>query len=394
MSELVEGPSLAEILSLRQLSHTAIARWVARIAEALHYAHEQGFVHLDIKPANILIDEQGNPRITDFGIAATLDELSEGGSSHGTLHYMAPEQLGGQQHLVDRRVDIHALGVMLYQLLTGKLPFDGQTPATVRERILLEPPVAPRTLDASIPEQLERICLRCLEKHPAKRFATAGEVATALRKWLEPARRFRWLLVGAVAAVMLVAAIHVGTRDAPQGNDAESASAKKMLNFPKGEPSPASKGDVIRSSKKVFLSNYNQIWVMDNTAEKIWYSFDQNEWKPVTKLVKTVILCRGTVDDPRIRENETKRVFVKYADESGTESPIYEVLTADAINPPKGLGEPLTPKDFGIELPKIPDGVPSKELLDRQINRSKAILKSVPFFPHPVDARPSKKSDN
>ncbi len=215
VSDLIEGQNLADRIAKQKPSPTEAARLVAEIADALHFAHQQGFVHRDIKPRNIVLDDQGKPQITDFGIAVTTEEIADRRLPRsGTLPYMAPEQLTGEVQLIGPRTDIYALGVVLFELLTGRLPYQARTPTAVREQILLRAPVPPRSIDSEIPTQLEAICLRCLAKHPADRFPSAAELAEALRS--RPTFRFRgWLLMTAGLAVVVIAVLIVAGRFLP-----------------------------------------------------------------------------------------------------------------------------------------------------------------------------------
>jgi len=182
VSELIEGKNLAETIASNRPNHEQAIRIVADVADALHYAHEQGFIHFDIKPSNILIEKNGTTLLTDFGIATSSDQVNQGHSvTHGTIPYMAPEQLAGEYQLVDARTDIHALGVVLYELLTGELPYQGRTTASIREEIIFRQPIPPTTIDPLISEEIESICLRALSKHPKDRFVDAGSMADALR---------------------------------------------------------------------------------------------------------------------------------------------------------------------------------------------------------------------
>jgi serine/threonine protein kinase len=138
VSEMIDGQTLADVIEIESLPPDVCLALTLAVATALQYAHEKGFVHRDIKPSNILIDQTGQPHVADFGIAATFDDLTTGRSgSAGTLAYMSPEQIAGENHLVDQRTDIYALGVVLYQMLTGQLPFKARTPLALREQILL-----------------------------------------------------------------------------------------------------------------------------------------------------------------------------------------------------------------------------------------------------------------
>jgi hypothetical protein len=206
VSDLIEGRNLAEA---ERPSPPEAVRIVAQVAEALHFAHQQGFVHRDIKPGNILLDAEGRPLITDFGIATTTEELADGQTgSVGTLPYMAPEQVAGETQLIDRRTDIYALGVVLYEMLTGKLPYQARTPAALREQILFR---SPARHEGKISEALQSVCLKCLAKHPADRYSTAEQLATELRAALHAPRprNWRWLMMVGIAVLVALAGFGV-----------------------------------------------------------------------------------------------------------------------------------------------------------------------------------------
>ncbi len=184
--EFVEGPNLAQVVRENPLPAARAANYVRTIAEAVHYAHERGILHRDLKPSNILLDSLDQPRVTDFGLAKNLaadPELTEAGQVLGAPSFIPPEQASGHTEEVGRHSDVYALGGILYYLLTGHPPFAAETPMATLARVLHHDPVAPRNLNASIPRDLENICLKCLEKQPQKRYSTAKNLADELGRF-------------------------------------------------------------------------------------------------------------------------------------------------------------------------------------------------------------------
>jgi serine/threonine-protein kinase len=197
--ELLEGGCLADRLSQGPLPVVHAAELVQKLAAAVHYAHQEQVVHRDLKPGNILLTETGEPKIADFGLAKLLD--SDDGHTRsemalGTPSYMAPEQAAGHSATVGPAVDVYALGAILYQTLTGKPPFKGADRAETLRQVRELEPVPPSRYRAEVPRELEAICLKCLAKTPAKRYASAQALADDLGRWRrgEPtvARPPRW----------------------------------------------------------------------------------------------------------------------------------------------------------------------------------------------------------
>jgi WD40 repeat protein len=188
--ECVAGSSLAEVISERrlELSDTRrCVRWVRTLGRAVHYAHEHGILHRDLKPSNVLIDAEDQPHVMDFGLARNLitdSQLTLSDQVLGSPCYLPPEQAGGGRTVVGRPSDVYALGAMLYHLLTGRPPFVGESPAEVIRAVLESEPVRPRLVNPRVPRDLEIICLKCLEKEPARRYATARELADDLERFL------------------------------------------------------------------------------------------------------------------------------------------------------------------------------------------------------------------
>jgi WD40 repeat protein len=188
--EFVERGSLADRLKgTPQPAHEA-ARLVETLARAIHAAHQCGVVHRDLKPANVLLTEDSTPKITDFGLAKQLDaESAHGQTGSGTIlgtpSYMAPEQAEGQAHVVGPAADIYALGAILYEMLTGRPPFKGETVLDTLGQVRSEEPVPPSRLQPKTPRDLDTVCLKCLQKDPRRRYATAQALADDLRAFLD-----------------------------------------------------------------------------------------------------------------------------------------------------------------------------------------------------------------
>jgi serine/threonine protein kinase/tetratricopeptide (TPR) repeat protein len=181
--EYVPGQDLRGLIKQMGQLTTGKAITIAKeICEGLIEAHRQGVVHRDLKPSNIIIDRQGNARILDFGIARSVASkgITGAGVMIGTPEYMSPEQVEGKE--TDQRSDIYSLGVILYEMVTGRVPFEGDTPFTVGIKHKSEIPKDPKELNSQIPEDLSRVILRCLEKEKEKRYQTAGEVRSELEK--------------------------------------------------------------------------------------------------------------------------------------------------------------------------------------------------------------------
>jgi serine/threonine-protein kinase len=219
--ELVEGGSLkAKVEGTPQPAAWA-ASLTATLAGAIHFAHQNGFVHRDLKPANILLTADGTPKVTDFGLVRRL-ECEEGltlsGVLLGTPSYMAPEQAWGDKSAIGPATDVYALGAILYELLTGRPPFRGETATATLHQVVADEPVPPGRLNPAVPRDLETICLKCLRKVPAERYADAAALADDLRRFErhEPIaahppgtleRAAKWARRRPAAAALLAAAV-------------------------------------------------------------------------------------------------------------------------------------------------------------------------------------------
>jgi WD40 repeat protein/predicted Ser/Thr protein kinase len=186
--DFIEGQSLAEKVFHGPLPPELAARYVHQIAGAIHFAHQRGVLHRDLKPQNVLIDHAGAPRVTDFGLA----KLSEAGSAMthsgavmGSPSYMSPEQAAGRSRDIGPGTDIYSLGAILYELITGRPPFRAATPLDTMRMVMETEAAAPRWVNPAVPVDLETICLKCLEKDPRRRYATTEELAGDLRRFLD-----------------------------------------------------------------------------------------------------------------------------------------------------------------------------------------------------------------
>jgi len=220
--ELVEGGHLGERIRNRSFTFDEATQLIETLARAVHYAHDRGIVHRDLKPSNVLFSREGVPKIADFGLAKRLDQestLTPDTAVLGTPGYMAPEQAAGRTREIGPSADIHALGVMLYELLTGKRPFQSDSDVNLLQKIVGEEPAPPSSVRRGIPRDLETICLKCLQKMPDNRYASALELAEDLRRYRQgetitarrtplPVRFGRWArrhaAVSAVSGVVVI----------------------------------------------------------------------------------------------------------------------------------------------------------------------------------------------
>src|SRR5437660_4919619 len=223
--KFVEGGQLDEVVRRTPMSIRQAVELIAKVARTVHYAHEHGILHRDIKPGNILLDAKGEPHLTDFGLARLVESestLTRTLEVLGTPSYMAPEQAVGNNAAVGSVTDIYGLGAVLYQLLTGQPPFAGGTTYETIKLLLDTEPRQPRLLNPKIDRDLSTICLKCLEKDPKRRYASALALAEDLEHWLkhEPihARRTgiftrsrKWVRRKPTAAALIALSIAVAT---------------------------------------------------------------------------------------------------------------------------------------------------------------------------------------
>jgi formylglycine-generating enzyme required for sulfatase activity len=271
--EFVDGGSLRQRLTAALPSPRQAAEMLLPLVRAMHHAHSRGIVHRDLKPANVLLTADGTLKITDFGLAKQLDDQArqtESGAIVGTPAYMAPEQAQGQVKEIGPTTDVYALGAILYEMLTGVPPFDAETTLDVLMKVVTEEPAPPSRLRPGVPADLEAICLKCLAKRPALRYANAALLADDLERFLAgkpilargastqappaPPRR-RWtagrlgILAAAAAAVLVVVCLAAlrpsgndkrgggGTKEEEVkewGKEVENSIGMKLVRIPKG----------------------------------------------------------------------------------------------------------------------------------------------------------------
>ncbi|HXP62687.1 MAG TPA: serine/threonine-protein kinase, partial [Dongiaceae bacterium] len=186
--EFVEGRSFAELVRPGPLPARRAANYLKLIALAMEHAHQRGVLHRDLKPSNILLDVFDQPRVTDFGLAKLVkydSQLTVAGQVLGSPNYMAPEQAAGECPDSAPQADVYSLGAILYELLTGRPPFQGETIQSVLAQVQDAQPVLPRRLNPGVPVDLQTICLKCLQKEPARRYASAQALADDLACFLE-----------------------------------------------------------------------------------------------------------------------------------------------------------------------------------------------------------------
>jgi hypothetical protein len=306
----VEGPNLAAQLAGQTLPARRAAQLCKTLAETVQYAHDRGILHRDLKPSNVLIDPFGQPRITDFGLAKDItaeSDLTVTGQVLGTPGFLPPEQADSTRGQIGPGADVYSLGAVLYFTLTGRPPFVGGSVHETLRQVLTDDPVAPRLLNSGVPRDLETICLKCLERDPARRYLTAAELAADLGRFLDghpiharpvsPAGRFlRWcrrrpaiatawalvvsLAIGSSIASVLIQRARVRTQAALNEGRARlresliSEARAVMVTLQPGRRAKAlaalAEASRIRPGPDIRHEAYSALLLWDLTARETW----------------------------------------------------------------------------------------------------------------------------
>jgi hypothetical protein len=410
VQEFVEGGSLDRKVRGRPQEPREAARLVRLLARAVHAAHGCGIVHRDLKPANVLLappsDEPalntayGCPKVADFGLAKYLDGTqaqTATGVGVGTPLYMAPEQTRGDLGAVGPATDVWALGAMLYELLTGQVPFQGSSALETLEQIRSRAPEPPRRLRCEVPPELEAICLRCLEKSPSDRYPSAAALAEDLHRWLEgradlqaypepKGGSWRWLAVAAVA--LLVAGGLTAWLLGRNGKDG-------------GLPGGTGPAGVKVAGKETPLKGYLDVRVTEEgNPRREGLLLHQPGALP---------LRPGDVMDYEVKVNRPAYLYLVYLDSKGGATPLFPWKNYDWKQRPKEERRsqlfdkgPLAPSPAGIEallllvreeplpgdvdMPKLFAGLPQQQGLPDQ--RARAWFENGELVRHDPDRGP------
>lgn len=331
VSDLIRGVALSDWLTAGKPSFLETADLIATIADALEHAHQNGIVHRDLKPSNVMIDDHGVPHLMDFGLAKRDVEeiaMTADGQIVGTPAYMSPEQAAGKSQWVDRRTDLYSLGVMLFEMLTGELPFRGNAQMQVHQRLHEDAPNV-RTLNRYIPRDMATICAKCLERDPAGRYGTAKEVADELRRHLNnvpinarplsrPERLFRWtkrnpLLATVIVLILFLAVVGPSAAIVIAGqHNRLKASVQEKFNM-------ISKGQLKENADATELSRVSKELAIEQGRVSPWQVFPEaRTTRPRHLLLRSLFkhsrkTLSDAIDDPSNSKQSRVRALLALA---------------------------------------------------------------------------------
>jgi serine/threonine protein kinase/Flp pilus assembly protein TadD len=319
--KFVEGGQLDKVVRRKPIPIRRAVELIAKVARTVHYAHEHGILHRDIKPGNILLDKNGEPHLTDFGLARLLDTQSSVTRTIdvlGTPSYMAPEQALGNQTQLTAATDVYGLGAVLYQLLTGHPPFAGSTTYETIKLLLDSEPRAPRALNLKIDRELSTICLKCLEKDPKRRYSSALELTEDLEHWLkhEPIQAHRagvfsrgrkWARRNPSTAMLvsLSVALAIGLGVMVWNRESASPIAKSIAVLPfenlSGDPDNAYLADGVQDEILANLSRIADLKVIGRTSVMQYKSGVARDLRNIGRQLGVANVVEGSVQRSRNR---------------------------------------------------------------------------------------------
>ncbi len=338
--DFIEGPTLQTLIK-KKTRRKVLLQIMEKVARAMAHAHQRGIIHRDIKPSNIIVSAENEPKITDFGLAKKLDAntmLTESGATLGTPYYMAPEQTQGLKE-IDGRADIYSMGVILYEILSGRLPFNAGTLVELYHKIVEEDPILPSRLNRKVDKEIELVCLKAMEKEPARRYQTASDLAEDLSRYLKgeavsakranPAHRFLrkihrnknflWI-AGAmsllIALILLFFILQINEKSLQQNRLLQAKALLEESNTPGNvmsalekiekaiqiaphyTPAYLAKAEIYLKTKQYpnAILEYNKILLFDRSCAKAYYGRGQaylglKDWEKAIQEFTLAIKC-------------------------------------------------------------------------------------------------------